>query len=59
MAISCLAGTILPLAGVILFVLYEMSEDRYLRDRAYRDILEALVGFSVTVAGLLAWRWFR
>ncbi len=59
MAISALAGTVLPLAGVVLFVLYEISEDRYLRDRAYRDILEALFGFCATVVGILAWRWTR
>ncbi len=59
MAISALAGTVLPLAGALFFLLYEISEDRYLRDRAYRDILEALVGFCVTVAGMLAWRWTR
>lgn len=46
----------LPLVGVLLFLAYEVDEDWHLYDEAYHDILEAMLGFFVTVAGLIIWR---
>ena len=47
---------VLPVIGLVSFITYELNEDRHLTDQAYKDILEYLVGFFVTVAGLITWR---
>ncbi len=56
-AMSALISAGLPLAGAAMWIVYELSEDRYLRDRAYRDILEAVLGWGVGVVSILLWRW--
>jgi hypothetical protein len=43
----------LPLIGTQLFIIYEVLEDLHLSDRAYRDILEFMIGFFGAVTGLL------
>lgn len=44
----------LPIAGILLFVVYELVEDRYCADKAYKDIVGALLGFLAAV-GWLVW----
>ncbi len=48
----------LPVIGAALFLAYEVNEDWHLSDQAFRDILEAAIGFFVAVSGLLIWRTF-
>ncbi len=43
----------ISLSIIALFVLYELSEDRWLRDRAYIDVQGALAG--VLVMAVLRW----
>jgi len=43
----------IALGIIVLFALYELSEDRYLRDKAYIDVQGALAG--VLVAAVLRW----
>ena len=53
---SCLVSWSLTLVGTALFLAYEVDEDWHLYDEAYHDILEAMIGFFVAVAGLIVWR---
>jgi hypothetical protein len=45
-----------PLLLIGLFIVYELNQESWKRDRAYLDILECLVASSVTIGGLLIWR---
>ncbi len=53
---GALAHWTLPLIGTALFLVYEIDEDWHLYDQAYKDILEAAIGFFAAVTGLIAWR---
>lgn len=55
-AVSSLVSWVLPLVGAIFFLTYEVDEDWHIRDKAYHDILEAMIGFFVATAGLISWR---
>ena len=46
----------LPILGAVLFLAYEVDEDFHISDEAFHDILEAMIGFFITVAGLIIWR---
>ncbi len=46
----------LPLVSVIFFLAYEVDEDYHISDEAFRDILEATIGFFATVTALIIWR---
>lgn len=39
--------TILPLCFTILFLIYEVNEDKHLNDNAYKDISGALIGLGI------------
>ena len=52
-AVSCLVSWTLPIIGAIMFLVYEVDEDWHLHDKAYHDILEAMLGFFLAVVGLL------
>lgn len=56
-ALSSQVHWTLPLGGMALFLTYEVNEDWHLHDQAYHDILEFMLGFFVTVAGLIIWRY--
>ena len=55
-ALSSQVSWVLPLVGAALFLTYEVDEDYHLSDEAFHDILEAIIGFFVAVAGLILWR---
>jgi hypothetical protein len=55
-AMSSLVNWVLPLTGIIFFLTYELDEDWHLYDQAYRDILEAMIGFFIAVSGIIIWR---
>jgi hypothetical protein len=55
-AVSSLVNWVLPLIGTVLFLTYELDEDWHLYDRAYQDVLEAMIGFFVAVSGIIIWR---
>jgi len=46
----------LPVIGALYFYIYEMNEEKWEKDSAYKDIREFLVGFFVTIVILLIWR---
>lgn len=52
-ALSCIIHWTLPLLGAGLFVLYEIRQHKRLKDWAYFDILECLIGFLVACGGLV------
>jgi len=39
------------------FSLYEFNEDWHIRDRAYKDILGFLIGYSLGAVGVAYWMW--
>ena len=55
-AVSSLVNWVLPLVGALFFLVYEFDEDWHLYDQAYRDILEAMIGFFVATSAILVWR---
>ncbi len=55
-AVSSLVEWTLPLVGTAFLVIYEVDEDFHLYDKAYQDILEAMIGFFVAVGVLVIWR---
>lgn len=55
-SLSSLVHWTLPLVAFGLFVVYELNEDWHWGDEAFRDLLEASIGFFVTTAGLILWR---
>ena len=55
-AMSSMVHWTLPLVGVLFFLAYEVDEDFHISDEAFHDILEAMIGFFVTVTGLIIWR---
>ena len=55
-ALSSLVNWVLPLCGLALFLVYEVDEDYHISDQAFRDILEAAIGFFTTTGGLIIWR---
>ena len=52
-ALSSMVSWTLPIVGAIMFLVYEVDEDWHLHDKAYHDILEAMLGFFVATAGLI------
>jgi hypothetical protein len=52
-AAAALVSWVLVLVGAAIFCLYELNEDRWLRDEAYKDIREFMVGFFVATGGLI------
>lgn len=44
------------LGGIALFLVYELNEDIHEMDKAYRDILEFMLGFYIAAVGLIIWR---
>ena len=54
-AMSALVSWSLPFVGAALFVIYEIRQHKAIKDFAYLDILEAVIGFFVAVAGLVIW----
>lgn len=57
--LSVLVHWILPVVGVLLFLVYEFDEDWHLNDKAFKDILECAIGFFIAIAGILVWRFTR
>lgn len=55
-ACSILVSEVLAVIGFLGFLAFELNEDWHLYDKAYKDILEFLIGFFVAVAGLIAWK---
>jgi len=54
--ITGLAATKAPVLGLIMaivFLVYELNEDWYIKDKAYRDIRAYLVGLFITAILLL------
>jgi hypothetical protein len=48
----------LVVVGAGLFCLYEINQDHYLEDEAYKDLLEFIVGFFLATGGLICLRVF-
>ncbi len=53
---SIIVSGVLSLIGFLGFLAYELNDDWHLKDEAYLDILEFLIGFFVAVAGLIVWK---
>jgi len=52
-ALSSLVSWVLPLTGAVIFLVYELQEDKILHDEAYPDILEFAVGYFIACAILI------
>lgn len=47
----------IPLVLTSLFLVYEVNEDWHIKDRAYHDVLECLIGAALAAARLILWRY--
>jgi hypothetical protein len=39
------------------FIIYEVGQDRDIKDKSYKDILGALIGAYIAGIGLIIWNW--
>lgn len=46
-ALLSIVDSLLPISFTLLFILYEINEDRHLGDCAYKDIQGSLIGLAV------------
>jgi len=56
MVLGALISPAIPIVLLLLFLVYEVDEDWHLYDQAYRDILEAMIGFFVATSAIIVWR---
>ena len=56
LALSSMVSWTLPVVGCIMFLVYEVDEDWHIKDNAYHDILECMLGFFLATTGLIVWR---
>jgi len=57
-ALTALTTVKFPVLGsimVVLFIIYEVNEDWHLSNKAFKDILEFMVGVYVSATAMLAW----
>lgn len=56
--LSAFISPALVIAGVLLFIFYELNQDWHIKDSAYHDLREFMVAFFIAVIGVLIWQMF-
>lgn len=52
-AAAALVAWPLVVVGAGVFIIYELNEERYLRDEAYKDVREFMIGYFIATGGLI------